>query len=175
MRAPEDHYFQVPADEQKAEPALVKLEQPHCSFMPHAFTLYPSFYDAETKKQKSTGQVFEVTNTAGFNHNTKWDPSPALAMVGDNVILQSKGTKKIEVESGKPKDAGGELLLKFNCNIHPWMSAFGWAFDHPYATVTSGDAKDAKDYGTYQIKKVPAGVEVESRVLARHLQGPQGP
>ena len=161
LRAPKGHYFQLPTDEQKPVQPLVKLEQPHCSFIPHALTLYPSFYDAEAKKQKPTGQVFEVTNSAGFNHNTKWDPSDTLVMLGSNEILQSKSNRKIDVKAEKDKDVGGEMLLKFSCNIHPWMNAFAWAFDHPFAAVTTGDQKDAKDFGTYEIKKVPTGLEVE--------------
>jgi hypothetical protein len=161
LRPPEGHYFQIPAEEQKPEPPTVKIDQPQCAFIPHVCTLYPSFYDSDSKKQKPTDQVFEVVNSAGFNHNTKWDPSDTLVMLGANEILQSKSNRKIDVKVGKDKDAGGEMLLKFSCNIHPWMSAFAWAFDHPYAAVTTGDTKDAKDFGNYQIKKVPAGVELE--------------
>jgi hypothetical protein len=161
LRPTKGHYFQIPADEQKPEPPVVKIDQPQCAFIPHVSTLYPSFYDSESKKQKPTGQVFEVVNSASFNHNTKWDPSDTLVMLGANEILQSKSNRKIDVKVGKDKDAGGEMLLKFSCNIHPWMSAFAWAFDHPYSAVTTGDAKDAKDFGDYQIKRVPAGVELE--------------
>ncbi len=141
---------------------LVKLEQPHCSFIPHALTLYPSFYDAEAKKQKPTGQVFEVTNSAGFNHNTKWDPSDTLVMLGSNEILQSKSNREDRRKGrAKDKDVGGEMLLKFSCNIHPWMNAFGLGLRSPLCGRYHGRPKDAKDFGTYEIKKVPAGVEVE--------------
>ena len=71
--------------------------------MPHVFTLYPSFYDTESKKQKPTGQVFEVVNSARFNHNTRWDPSDALVMLGQNVILQSHSNRKIEVKASKER------------------------------------------------------------------------
>jgi hypothetical protein len=162
LRAPKGKYFQIPADEQKADPSVVKLDQPHCSFIPHVFVLYPSFYDAATKKQKSTGQVFEVVNSAPFNHNTNWSASDQTLIAGGNVIIPAKtGTQKVEVKASRDRDAGGEQQLKFSCNIHTWMNAFARAFDHPYATVTTGDEKDAKEYGTYEIKKIPAGVEVE--------------
>jgi hypothetical protein len=161
LRPTKGHYFQIPPDQQKPEPPVVKIDQPQCAFIPHVSALFPSFFDSESKKQKPTGQVFEVVNSAGFNHNTKWDPSDTLVMLGANEILQSKSNRKIDVKVSKDKDAGGEMLLKFSCNIHPWMSAFAWAFDHPYAAVSTGDAKDAKDFGNYEIKKVPAGVELE--------------
>ncbi|HMC89692.1 MAG TPA: hypothetical protein VKI17_09090, partial [Gemmataceae bacterium] len=48
---------------------------------------------------------------------------------------------------------GGEDLLSVNCDIHKWMTAKVAVFDHPYYAVTQAD-------GSYEIKNVPAGVEL---------------
>jgi hypothetical protein len=163
LRAPKGKYFQVPPDLQKADPAMVKLDQPNCSFIPHVLTLYPSYYDSESKKQKPTGQTFEVVNSANFSHNTNWKGNDDLVIPGANVLISAKtGQQKIDVRtSSKDKDVGMEQQIRFNCNIHQWMSAFARVFDHPFTAVTSGDAKDAKDFGNFEIKKVPAGVDAE--------------
>jgi hypothetical protein len=39
---------------------------------------------------------------------------------------------------------------RFVSNIHPWMTGYVWAFDHPYAAVTAAD-------GAFDLKQVPAG------------------
>jgi hypothetical protein len=44
--------------------------------------------------------------------------------------------------------------IAFNCDFHKWMTAFAWAFDHPYAAKTD-------ENGNFEIKNVPAGAEVE--------------
>jgi hypothetical protein len=137
------------------------MDQPHCAFEPHVFVLYPSFFDTQAKKQKPTGQVFEVMNSAGFNHNTNWTPSDQTLFSGSNEILQSKKSIPVKVKASSEKKSGGEPSVRFTCNIHPWMNAYARIFDHPYAAVSDGDAKDAKDFGSYEIKKVPAGVECE--------------
>jgi plastocyanin len=47
------------------------------------------------------------------------------------------------------KDATGEIL-KFKCDVHPWMTAYVAISNHPFFTVSGAD-------GTFQIPKVPAG------------------
>jgi hypothetical protein len=175
LRAPKGKYFEVPEDLRKADPSVVKLDQPHCSFIPHVMVLYPTYFDPKAKKQESTGQVLEVVNSAGFNHNTNWTPSDTLVNSGGNEMIQAhKGERKILVKADKnTKDVGGEQQLKFTCNIHSWMSAFARIFDHPYATVTSGDDKDATEHGKYEMKKVPAGVECELVYWHEALGGPK--
>jgi hypothetical protein len=164
LRAPRGKYFEIPEDQQKAE-GTMKVDQPHCSFIPHVQVLYPTYYDAKSKKQKPTGQKFEVVNSANFSHNTNYEFSDRLVASGSNQILKAKtGVMPIEARTNrpnKPNTVGGEQKITFKCNIHGWMSGYAWVFDHPYAAVTSGDEIDAKDFGTYEIKKAPAGVELE--------------
>jgi hypothetical protein len=44
-----------------------------------------------------------------------------------------------------------------SCSIHPWMSAFIMATPHPYIAVTN-------ENGEFEIKNVPAGVDLEFRI-----------
>jgi plastocyanin len=50
--------------------------------------------------------------------------------------------------SRKPLVAAG--LLKIQCEVHPWMSAYIVVTDHPYHAVTDA-------YGEYLINDIPAG------------------
>ena len=163
LRAPKGKYFEIPPDQQKAD-GTVKLDQPHCAFEPHVLVLYPTYYDSKSKKQKPTGQKFEVVNSAPFNHNTNYSFSDPLLNSGGNPILKAKtGVEAIDVKADRDKTGavGGEQKATFKCNIHTWMSGYGWIFDHPYAAVTTGDEKGATDFGSYEIKKAPAGVPLD--------------
>jgi hypothetical protein len=173
LRAPKGKFFVVPEDQQKAEVPEVKLDQPFCAFEPHVFALYPSFFDPKPKRQKPTGQIFKVVNSAPFNHNTNWTPSDSLVNSGANQIIASKREIVIPAKPSKDKDVGGEQQFKFRCDIHIWMNGYCRIFDHPYEAVTSGDAKDAKDFGNYEIKKVPAGEEVEIYYWHESMSGPK--
>jgi hypothetical protein len=158
VRAPKGKYFKVPKMKEAKE--MVKIDQPFCAFEPHVVALYPSYYDG--KKQENTGQTFEVVNSATIPHNTNWTAENQALIPGANVILDPKtGKKVIKVQAAKEKNSGGEQQVNFECNIHKWMKAYAWVFDHPYVAVTSGDKKDAADFGDYEIKDVPTGAEVE--------------
>jgi hypothetical protein len=152
LRAPRGKYLKVPEDQQKPAAAEVAIDQPFCMFTPHVVTLFPSYYDASAKAQKSTGQKFIAKNSAPINHNTAWKGDPNLNP-GANPILQAGKDMTMEAKPCTPKRTG-EDLIKLNCDIHKWMTAYAWAFDHPYSAVTKED-------GTYEIKGVPAGVELE--------------
>ncbi len=150
LKPPEGHFFKVDLDkgDWKKE---VSLEQPHCAFQPHVFTLFPKYVDPKTKKLKATGQKFIVKNNAPMNHNTKW--MGGAKNPGDNVTLVPEQTKEVDLEP----DATAPVT--FACNIHTWMNGYAWVLDHPYAAVTDKD-------GNYEIKDAPAGVELE--VVAWH-------
>ena len=53
-----------------------------------------------------------------------------------------------------------EVMAKFKCDVHPWMSAYAGVLTHPYFSVTS-------DEGTFEIKDLPAG---EYTIEAWHEQ-----
>lgn len=150
LRAPEGKYFKL-SDAQSKRTDAIKIDQPYCAFEPHVVAVFPTYFDG--KEQKPTGQKFHVANSATINHNTKWG-GDALINSGANEILKPKGADlEINAVPGKSKTVGGEDLLNINCNIHPWMGAKAWVFDHPYSAVTKAD-------GTYEIKNAPEGVEL---------------
>jgi hypothetical protein len=124
----------------------VTIDQPHCAFVPHAVVVFPKYRD-DKGKLVATGQSFVVVNSADFNHNTNVEG-------GVNSILPAHAPKPLVVElepSNKPTE--------IKCNIHTWMNAFALALDHPFAAHTKPD-------GTYEIKNVPTGVEVQ--IIAWH-------
>jgi hypothetical protein len=155
VRAPINKYFEVPADQQHPVEPVVKIDQPFCAFEPHVAITFPSFFDGKT--QKPTNQQLEIANSASITHNTNWSPRNTRLNSGDNVILEPKKAPReiplFNLPTAKNR-AGIEDLLSLKCNIHQWMTGYVWAFDHPYAAIT-------KDDGTYEIKNVPAGTELQ--------------
>lgn len=152
LKAPADKYFQVPENQRKRDDT-VTMDQPQCAFEPHVVVLYPSYYDPVAKKQVRTGQKFVIKNSAPFNHNTAWKGN-GLFNNGDNYILPSKGSKEIEANPSAVSKMGGEDKIGIHCDIHKWMDAHAYVFDHPYAARTDKDGK-------FEIKNAPAGAEVQ--------------
>ncbi len=155
IQPPANGYFQIdPKD--KTWPDQVELTQPHCAFIPHVTWTMPTLVDPnDPAKRIPSGQKFLVSNTAAVSHNTTWN-SPSIN--GQAGLLQpGTAPKPVELK-------GNNVLVHFSCNIHPWMDAYVWVFDHPYADVTKPD-------GTYEIKNVPAGSKV--RITAWHEMGPK--
>jgi hypothetical protein len=154
LRAPAGKFFKIP-DSQKERKDEVTVDQPKCAFIPHTVVLYPSYYDAKSKRQKETGQKFKVHNGATISHNTNFSFSdPIVNPGGENPIIAAGKHLDVTVKASKDKDAGGEQHITLKCNIHPWMKGHGWIFDHPFAAVTKKD-------GSFEIKDAPAGAEVE--------------
>ena len=46
--------------------------------------------------------------------------------------------------------AKSELAITIACNVHPWMRAYAFVFDHPYFAVTSKN-------GAFELKGLPPG------------------
>jgi len=149
LAPPADCYYKLTEDDLDPEKGRWQkekvLDQPHCAFMPHVMTLF-SFYK-EGGKDKATGQTVTVKNSAVMDHNTK------IEALGFNSLL---GAGKNEKMPGvKPNSKPYQV----NCNIHSWMSAYIWSFDHPFAAVTDKDGK-------FEIKNAPAGIEL--RLMCWH-------
>jgi hypothetical protein len=155
-------YFKVDEKRLKNVPKEVRMDQPYCAFVPHCVVLFPKYRDPDNPRRlKETGQKFIVRNDAYIAHNVKTDGG-ADNPGGNETLPPKKDFKPLVFEPSREP-------IVIRCNIHPWMSAYARAFDHPYATLTAvgKDAKDPK-YGTYEIKGVPAG---KVRVLAWHERG----
>jgi hypothetical protein len=149
IQPPEGYYFEVDTAH-KTWPDKVELSQPHCAFIPHVNWAMPSIPDAKNpKKMVPSGQEFVVSNTAAVSHNTKWKSDAGPSNAGELGVLPAD-TKPKDAALKSGKDPG---LVHFSCNIHPWMDAYVWVFDHPYAAVTDKD-------GNYEIKNVPVGSKI---------------
>lgn len=90
-------------------------------------------------------QKLKVLNSDTVGHNT------SIKAFGFDTIIPAGGSSI--VPTVKPlKEPGGT-----SCAIHPWMSAYIMATPHPYIAVTD-------DNGEFEIKNVPAGVDLEFKI-----------
>lgn len=110
----------------KTEP--VHLDQAGCQYVPHVFGL-------------QVGQPLEIKNSDATLHNVH---SMAKTSKEFNLGMPIKGMK-ITRKFDKP-----EVMVKFKCDVHPWMSAYIGVLTHPFFAVTS-------ENGTFEIKDLPAG------------------
>jgi hypothetical protein len=104
------------------------LDQQSCTYTPHVFAVM-------------TGQPVEIRNSDPFMHNVH---CVARKNRGFNFAQPVQGLSNT-VKFTKP-----EMGIKFQCDVHPWMAAYCFVFEHPYFAVT-GPA------GTYTIKDLPPG------------------
>jgi hypothetical protein len=156
--ADRSEFFKISEEQVKAAPKEVVLDQPFCAFVPHCVILFPKYRDPKNPKNfKETGQKFVVKNDAKISHNTKFEAGAKNAPFNETLAPMSKK----EVLALEPTSDD----VTISCGIHPWMRAYGRIFDHPYTALT--DSKDAKtgQFGTYEIKNVPAA---KVRVIAWH-------
>lgn len=152
----DDEFFDVSEIVKKQEgyPLEVTIDQPHCAFVPHARILFPRYNDPKRPTEDfsddspKTGQVFKVLNSSPLSHNTKW--------TGGNELIPSMNHRV--VTNIFPNYKAPVVL---SCSIHPWMNAYVWAFDHPYAAITNAK-------GEYEIKNVPVPAGMKVRIVAWH-------
>ena len=150
LKPPAGKYFEYKKDDKKNK---VVLDQPHCAFVPHVVGIFPQYWDG--KGLQDTGEEFIVKNSATINHNTKWQGDPLKNPLGTKT-LPSKDEMPVRlVPQSDP--------IQISCDIHPWMYARVWAFEHPYFAVTD-------DKGEFEIKNVPTGVDLG--VVAWHERSP---
>lgn len=162
--APEPPAKFFPIDEKQLEEAKkqeVAIRQPHCAFVPHCLVLFSHYHDPDNPKVlKPTGQVFKVYNDAKIVHITNW--TGGARNKRDNLLFTPG--RAVTVDNLIPEPTP----IAIRCNIHPWMSAWMWVFDHPYATISLAEPKVKKEdrtFGTYEIPNVPAG---KVRLFAWH-------
>lgn len=139
-----NHYFPIKDEDKKSDKKVV-LDQPHCMFIPHVVSLYPVYFDGS--KKIKTGEQFIVKNSAPMSHNTRVNGTPLLGNTA-NLTLPSGDEQQVNLKPEKNR------AIPISCDVHPWMKAYAWVFDHPYHAVTDKD-------GNFEIKHVPAGAEVE--------------
>lgn len=107
----------------------VALDQSGCVYKPHVFGI-------------QVNQPLEVANSDPTAHNVNAKPT---ANTPFNTAQPSNKAPKVKKTFAKP-----EVMVKFKCNIHPWMSAYAGVVAHPFFGVSGDD-------GSFTISGLPAG------------------
>ncbi|HXV27875.1 MAG TPA: cytochrome c oxidase subunit II transmembrane domain-containing protein, partial [bacterium] len=108
--------------------AAALLDQKGCMYEPHVLGM-------------QTGQPLSIVNSDATLHNVH-----ALGQKNPefNLGMPLKGMK-LEKTFFNP-----EVMMKFKCDVHPWMSAYVGVLPHSFFAVTQED-------GTFDITGLPAG------------------
>jgi len=115
------YYFDVPR-----EP--VTLDQDGCMYKPHVFGV-------------RVGQNVEFVNSDSTAHNVHALPNANREFNFGQPIQRQKDTRAFTAP---------EVMVRFKCDMHGWMSAYAGVLDHPYFAVTTAA-------GRFELKDVPAG------------------
>ena len=111
-----------------APSAPVVLNQKGCQYSPHVAGI-------------QVNQLFEVVNSDGTLHNINAKPAQNKPFNVAQPVQGMKTTKSF---------ATPEVMVKFKCNVHPWMNAYLGVLTHPFFSVSSAD-------GSFTINGLPAG------------------
>ncbi len=105
----------------------VEIDQVNCEYVPYVVAVTPE-------------QTLLLKSSDATNHNVHLSSFTNEAF---NILLPPNGqmTKKLVPEKRQ---------MSLKCDIHPWMQAWIFAFDHPFFAVTGDD-------GSFEIKGVPPG------------------
>jgi hypothetical protein len=133
-----------PEDGAAAAPPAPVFDQKGCLFLSHVFAT-------------QMGAPLEIKNSDPVSHNTSFDPGGGNTPANPLLQPNSSVTYKFSRAMNAPAAA--------TCSIHPWMKGYIIARDDPYFAVTGPD-------GSFEIKNVPAGEDVEFQVW--HEQAPGG-
>jgi len=104
------------------------LAQKDCMYEPHVLAL-------------RTGQPLEIENNDPTMHNVH--PMPKQNRQWST--SQPAGSAPLKSVLARP-----EFAMPVLCNVHPWMRAFVFAFNHPYYAVTSRA-------GAFALNNLPPG------------------
>lgn len=115
------YFFDTPA-----EP--VTMDQQGCHYVPHVFGI-------------QVGQPLQIVNSDSTMHNVH-----AMATTNQEFNLG----QPIQGQKNSKFFTAPEVMVRFKCDVHNWMSAYAGVLDHPYFAVTKAD-------GGFELKHVPAG------------------
>lgn len=116
--------FEAPAEK-------FSLDQKGCTYTPRVFGI-------------QIGQGLEIINSDSTLHNVHGMPAQSKEFNIGMPIQGMKLTRKFDAP---------EVMVKFKCDVHPWMRAYAGVLTHPYFSVTGED-------GSYKIENLPAGTYV---------------
>jgi hypothetical protein len=112
----------------------VTIDQKGCTYHPHVFGMQAK-------------QPLVIKNSDDTLHN-----------------IHAVPTNNEEFNKGQPSGSAdlkktftkADVMVKFKCDVHPWMTAYVGVLEHPFFAVSGDD-------GTFTIKGVPAGeYEIEA-------------
>lgn len=112
----------------------VTMDQNGCQYNPHVFGV-------------QLGQDVEIMNSDPTLHNVH---SMSKQSKEFNLGMPIQGMK-IKRKFDKP-----EVMVRFKCDVHPWMGAYAGVLTHPFFSVSN-------DTGSFELKDLPAGTyEIEA-------------
>lgn len=118
----------LPARQWAAPSTSVQLDQKGCIYSPRVVGLM-------------TGQDLEISNNDPSMHNVH--PLPVKNKEW-NTSQAPKGEKIVKQFDKE------EVMVRFKCNVHPWMVAYVGVLPHPFFGVTGED-------GSFSLKGLPPG------------------
>jgi plastocyanin len=121
------------------------FDQKACLFLTHVLTV-------------RTGQPVKILNSDPKAHNTAGNP-PGDA--GFNPQLPGGGSTTVSFKKSQ------NAPFPVTCSIHPWMKAFMFPRSDSYVAVSGPD-------GTFEIKDLPAGENIEFMVWHEKVGGGSG-
>jgi plastocyanin len=122
----------------------VKLDQKGCRYTPHVVGL-------------RTGQPLEIMNSDSTLHNVHGMPEANREF---NRGQPLPGVKDVATFTTP------EVLIRFKCDVHPWMHAYVGVVDHPFFAVSGSGGK-------FDLKAIPPGtytIEAVHEKLGRQTQ-----
>jgi hypothetical protein len=106
----------------------VVLDQKGCRFIPHVFGI-------------RTRQKLRILNGDGTYHNVH---ALTRNQEGFNLAMPAEGAEVVRSFT-RP-----EVMVKFKCEVHPWMAAYCGVLDHSFFAVTG-------EGGAFALRGLPAG------------------
>jgi plastocyanin len=106
----------------------VIIDQKECRYHPHVFGM-------------RVGQPLQILNSDPTLHNIHATPKVNTEFNTGQPIQGMKTNHTFD----KP-----EVMVRFKCDVHGWMQAWGGIVSHPFFAVTKAD-------GSFEIKGLPAG------------------
>jgi len=120
------------------------LNQEGCTYSPHVAGIM-------------TGQKLVIRNSDSTLHNVHALPK------NNQEFNQGQPFQGMELE--KEFDTA-EVMVRFKCDVHPWMGAYMGVLDHPFFAVSGAD-------GSFEIDGLPAGdyvIEAWHETLGTQIQ-----